>query len=35
MFTQLATDVAPIRGVVIGPASTQTLSVSVDVARLS
>lgn len=28
-------DVAPIRGVVIGPASTQTLSVSVDVARLS
>jgi transglutaminase-like putative cysteine protease len=28
-------DVAPIRGVVIGPTSTQTLSVSVDVARLS
>ncbi len=27
-------DVAPIRGVVIGPASQQTLSVSVDVARL-
>jgi transglutaminase-like putative cysteine protease len=28
-------DVARIRGVVIGPVSTQTLSVSVDVARLS
>lgn len=27
-------DVAPIRGVVIGPASQQTLTVSVDVARL-
>ncbi len=27
-------DVAPIRGVVIGPASHQTLSVAVDVARL-
>lgn len=27
-------DVAPVRGVVIGPASSQTLSVSVDVARL-
>ena len=27
-------DVAPIRGVVIGPASRQTLSVAVDVARL-
>ena len=26
-------DVAPVRGVVIGPASTQTLSVDVDVAR--
>jgi len=27
-------DVAPIRGVVIGPTSTQTLSVAVDVARI-
>jgi len=27
-------DVAPVRGVVIGPASAQTLSVSVDVARV-
>lgn len=27
-------DVAPVRGVVIGPASTQSLSVSVDVSRL-
>lgn len=27
-------DVAPVRGVVIGPASTQSLSVSVDVARI-
>lgn len=27
-------DVAPVRGVVVGPASTQSLSVSVDVARI-
>jgi transglutaminase-like putative cysteine protease len=27
-------DVAPVRGVVVGPASTQSLSVSVDVARV-
>lgn len=27
-------DVAPVRGVVVGPASSQSLSVSVDVARL-
>jgi transglutaminase-like putative cysteine protease len=27
-------DVAPVRGVVVGPASTQTLAVSVDVARI-
>jgi transglutaminase-like putative cysteine protease len=27
-------DVAPVRGVVVGPASTQSLSVSVDVARM-
>jgi transglutaminase-like putative cysteine protease len=27
-------DVAPVRGVVVGPSSTQSLSVSVDVARI-
>ena len=27
-------DVAPVRGVVVGPSSSQSLSVSVDVARI-